>query len=115
MANTDNTINYVEFPATDIEQTKQFYGDAFGWEFIDYGPDYVSFQGAGIDGGFTRGTAPSRGCGVLIVLYYRDLETLEARIRDLGCEVTREIFSFPGGRRFHFVDPNGNELAVWAE
>lgn len=111
----NDTINYIEFPATDLEATKSFYGRAFGWTFIDYGPEYVSFQGGGIDGGFTTNTKPSSQSGVLVVLYHEELESTEQRIRSLGGEVTRGIFEFPGGRRFHFLDPNGNELAVWSE
>ncbi len=112
---TDRQINYIEFPATDIDKTKAFYGEVLEWKFVDYGPEYISFQGAGIDGGFTLETKPSSNCGVLVVLYYRELERLEAQIAEYGCKISRSIFSFPGGRRFHFIDPNGNELAVWSE
>lgn len=115
MPNQDNTINYIEFPAVDMESTKQFYSAAFGWEFIDYGPNYASFSGAGVDGGFTLESEASGSRGVLVVLYHRDLEQLEQRIRELGREIVKPIFAFPGGRRFHFADPNGNELAVWSE
>lgn len=112
---TDIKINYIELPATDIEKTKAFYAELFGWTFEDYGPDYVSFQGAGIDGGFTRDSKVATGCGVLVVLYFAQLEQLESQISDYGCRIAQSIFEFPGGRRFHFIDPNGNELAVWAE
>jgi predicted enzyme related to lactoylglutathione lyase len=109
------SINYIEFPAVDMESTKQFYGAAFGWEFIDYGPDYVSFSGAGVDGGFTMESEVSGASGVLVVLYHSDLEKIEQKVKELGCEVVKPIFDFPGGRRFHFLDPNGNELAIWSE
>ena len=111
----NDSINYIEFPATDIEETKRFYGGLFGWQFIDYGPNYVSFQGAGIDGGFTTDNAIAASGGVLVVLYNDQLERLEPKITEHGGKITRPIFQFPGGRRFHFLDPNGNELAVWAE
>jgi len=112
---SDNTINYIEFPATDIDKTKDFYAEVFGWTFVDYGPHYVSFEGAGIDGGFTTDSAIGSAGGVLVVLYFKQLELLERRIAEYGCRVVRPIFQFPGGRRFHFIDPNGNELAVWSE
>ena len=115
MTNQNNTINYIELPAVDMERTKQFYGAAFGWDFTDYGPKYASFSGAGVDGGFALESEVSGPRGVLVVLYHRELEVLEQKIRDLGCEIAKPIFAFPGGRRFHFVDPNGNELAVWSE
>ena len=115
MSNLSNTINYIELPATDLERTKKFYGEVFGWTFVDYGPEYVSFEGAGVDGGFTLGSTPAEQGGVLVVLYHEDLEQTAEKIRSCGCEVVRSIFAFPGGRRFHFRDPNGNELAVWSE
>ena len=116
MASQDNnTINYIEFPAIDLEQTKTFYNAAFGWTFVDYGASYASFEGAGIDGGFTVDAKPSARAGVLIVLYHDELEKTEENISSLGGTITRGIFDFPGGHRFHFVDPNGNELAVWSE
>ena len=115
MSKRDNSINYIEFPAVDIERTKKFYRAAFGWEFVDYGPTYVSFSGAGVDGGFTLDTKASGSSGVLVVLYHQELEQLQQKIEGLGCEIVKPVFSFPGGRRFHFVDPNGNELAVWSE
>jgi predicted enzyme related to lactoylglutathione lyase len=111
----DNSINYIEFPATDMEKTKQFYNAAFGWTFIDYGPTYASFAGAGVDGGFTLESKTSGSNGVLVVLYHSALEDMELKVKELGCDIVKPIYSFPGGRRFHFVDPNGNELAVWSE
>ena len=108
-------IDYIELPMTDLEATKSFYTQAFGWSFHDYGPDYQSFSGAGVDGGFTRHAAvAAAGTGVLVVLYSSALEqTLEA-VRTAGAMILKEPFSFPGGRRFHFRDPNGNEIAVWS-
>ena len=113
--NRNGSINYIELPAADLEQTKSFYGRAFGWTFVDYGPRYVAFEGAGVDGGFTLDTDVSVGSGVLVVLYHQALRSTEDRVRDLGGEIVRPIFAFPGGHRFHFRDPNGNELAVWSE
>ena len=115
MSIQDNSINYIEFPATDMEKTKQFYSAAFGWTFIDYGLTYASFSGAGVDGGFTLDSKASGSTGVLVVLYHHELEKAEKKVQERGCEVVKPIYAFPGGRRFHFVDPNGNELAIWSE
>ncbi len=109
--NRDRTIDYIEFAATDMDATKQFYEKVFGWKFTDYGPDYTSFEDGRIAGGFAKGTvAPA---GTLVVIYVDDLAAAEARVKDAGGKISKEIFSFPGGSRFHFLDPNGNQLAVW--
>lgn len=110
----DKQIDYIEFTATDIGRTKQFYSSAFGWKFEDYGPDYTSFMDGRLAGGFTKGQ-PVHGAGALVVLYAAHLEAMEKKVRDAGGKITKAIFSFPGGRRFHFNDPSGNELAVWSE
>jgi predicted enzyme related to lactoylglutathione lyase len=114
---TDRRIDYIEFPAGDLEKARAFYSAAFGWSFQDYGPDYCAFQDDGVDGGFYR--APLRASAAegsaLVVLYADDLQATLARVVECGGTIVREIFSFPGGRRFHFADPNGNELAVWSE
>ncbi|HEY2179972.1 MAG TPA: VOC family protein [Caulobacteraceae bacterium] len=110
MPQQDNTIDYVEFPGRDLPAVKAFYGAAFGWTFTDYGPEYASFDRAGTDGGFAADgslTAP------LVILYAADLEAAQAKVEAAGGKISRPIFSFPGGRRFHFTDPAGNELAVW--
>jgi predicted enzyme related to lactoylglutathione lyase len=107
-------INYVELPATDLAATKSFYAAAFGWSFHDWGPGYASFAGAGLDGGFTTETAVS-GNGPLVVLYSDDVEASLEAVVAAGGTITQAIYSFPGGRRFHFRDPNGNELAVWGD
>lgn len=107
----DRRIDYIEFTATDIPATKKFYGEVFGWKFTDYGPDYTSFEDGRIAGGFSKGNvAPA---GTLIVIYVDDLKDAEQRVRDAGGKITKDVFSFPGGSRFHFSDPNGNVLAVW--
>lgn len=110
-------INYIEFHSTDIERTKKFYATVFGWSFVDYGPDYVSFQGAGIDGGFIKSDAHSeaRKGEPLVVLYSTDLAATEIAIRMEGGGIVVPPFEFPGGRRFHFSDGVGNVLAVWSE
>lgn len=114
-AEQDRRIDYVELPSTDHAATKAFYGSVFGWTFTDWGPEYVSFEGAGVDGGFRLATeAPPTG-GSLVVLFAVNLEAAETRVREAGGTIVREIFAFPGGRRFHFTDPTGNELAVWSD
>jgi len=107
-------INYVEFKAHDLEKTKHFYTQLFGWKFTDYGPDYMSFEESGLAGGFEK-TEVAIMNGALVVLYHNDLEKLKGEIENAGGRIAKDIFSFPGGRRFHFLDPSGNELAVWSD
>ena len=107
-------MDYIEFPATDIAATKVFYRRVFGWEFEDFGPDYTSFQDGRLAGGFTKDATVARG-GVLVVIHATDLAAIEAEVVAAGGAVVKPAFPFPGGRRFHFTDPNGNELAVWSE
>ena len=110
----DGKIGYVEMPGADLPATKGFYAQAFGWTFTDYGPDYAAFEGQGADGGFTT---PQEGATdkPLVVLYAHDIEAMAAKVAAAGAVITKPIFSFPGGRRFHFRDPSGNELAVFTE
>jgi predicted enzyme related to lactoylglutathione lyase len=110
----DRRIDYIELSVTDVAGAKRFYGEAFGWRFEDYGPDYASFADGRLTGGFTKVEAVRAG-GPLIVIFVLDLEAVEKRVRDAGGKVVRPTFSFPGGRRFHFADPSGNELAVWSD
>jgi predicted enzyme related to lactoylglutathione lyase len=110
----DGRIDYVEFAATDIPKTKTFYQGLFGWTFEDYGPDYTSFGDGRIAGGFEKRDRTTGG-GPLIVIYAADLEGFEAKVRAAGGAILKPIFSFPGGRRFHFTDPSGNELAIWSD
>ena len=105
-------IDYIEFGARDIPATKAFYAAAFGWDFTDYGPDYTSFVDGRIAGGFW--TTPDT-VGPLVVLKTEALEATRDRVVASGGTITKEIFAFPGGRRFHFKDCNGNELAVWGD
>ena len=110
----DGKIDYVEFPAPSLPAVKQFYASAFGWSFIDYGPSYAAIDpSAGLDGGFDASTE-TRITKPLVILYASDLEAMEQKVREAGGKITVPIFSFPGGRRFHFQDPAGNELAVWS-
>lgn len=110
-------INYIELPATDISGTKKFFADVFGWEFVDYGPEYSAFTNAGIGGGFYKSTqrALTQTGSALVVLYSENLESALARVESAGGKIIKPIFSFPGGRRFQFTDPSGNEYAVWSE
>ncbi len=118
---TENTavatpINYIEFPVIDMSDAKAFYTAAFGWAYQDYGPSYASFTNAGIDGGFDANAdrKPSKH-GALVVLFEKDIEACLARVKAAGGKISLPILEFPGGRRFHFVDPSGNELSVWTD
>ena len=115
--NINNKINYVEFPAKDIEATKTFFTSVFGWDFTDYGPEYTSFKDQGTNGGFytSDGTSSTGTGGALIVLYSDTLEAVQERVEQAGGSILKPIFPFPGGRRFHFTEPSGNELAVWSD
>ncbi|MEZ5718488.1 MAG: VOC family protein [Burkholderiaceae bacterium] len=110
-------INYVEYPSRNLEATKAFFQAAFGWSFADYGPEYAAFSDQGLDGGFFQSdTAASTDNGsALIVFYSARLEETQAKITAAGGRIVRPIFAFPGGRRFHFTEPGGNEFAVWSE
>ncbi len=110
-------IDYVEFPASDLEASKRFFATTFGWSFVDYGPDYAAFTDAGMDGGFYRSAqvVSSDGGSALIVLYSDDLEATQQKIEAATGRIVKPIFDFPGGRRFHFTDPSGNEYAVWSD
>ncbi|NND31553.1 MAG: VOC family protein [Saprospiraceae bacterium] len=114
MAPKDNHINYIEFKASDLEKIKAFYHQAFDWVFTDYGPTYVAFAESGLEGGFEKSEDPIVN-GALVVLYHQDLAKIKTKIIELKGEISKDIFSFPGGRRFHFLDPAGNELAVWSD
>ena len=109
----DGKLDYLELPASDLGATKAFYADAFGWTFQDYGPTYAAFD-QGLDGGFDADPA-ERTRTPLPVLYAHDLEAMLAKVQAAGGTVARPIYAFPGGRRFHFTDPAGTELAVWSE
>jgi uncharacterized protein len=112
-------INYIEFTTTDIALTKAFYEKVFSWNFQDFGPDYISFDkiSAGIDGGFRKGDPRKtpNDTEPLVVIYSQDLAATENAVTTAGGKITVPPFEFPGGRRFHFNDGQGNVLAVWSE
>lgn len=116
MNQTENSIDYIEFPLSDVDQTKAFYSAVFGWELQDWGPDYLSFSGAGVNGGFNRELeAAAAGSGPAVVIYSDHLEDKIAAIGEAGGKISKPTYSFPGGERFHFIDPNGNEVLVWRQ
>ena len=94
-----NQIDYIEFQATNVAASKHFFEQLFSWKLTDYGPDYTSFDSG----------------GVLVVFYHPRLEDVRERMIELGGKITQDIFAFPGGRRFHFIEPGGNECAIWSE
>ena len=110
-------INYVEFASNDLEATKLFFQKVFNWNFTDYGPDYTAFENAGIDGGFYRENLSSRSenGGALIVFYSSNILETQEKIIKHGGTIIKPIFTFPGGERFHFIEPSGNEYAVWTD
>jgi len=110
-------INYIEFPCQDLNATKAFFTNAFAWSFVDYGPEYTAFSDSGIDGGFYKSdlASTSNNGSALAVLYSVDLENCLSSVKKAGGTIVKDIFAFPGGRRFHFVEPSGNELAVWTD
>jgi len=114
MSMKDNHINYVEFKAKDLEKIKEFYIKSFNWSFTDYGPTYTAFSESGLKGGFEKNEGKIVN-GALIVLYHKNLDLIKNKIIESNGKISKDIFSFPGGRRFHFMDPAGNELAVWSD
>lgn len=115
--NVHEKINYIEFSSTDIQATKNFFSQVFGWSFKDFGPEYTAFSNQGIDGGFFRSeiSSSTKNGAVLVVFYSQDLEQTQEKIENANGIIVKPIFSFPGGRRFHFTEPGGNEFAVWSE
>lgn len=115
--NEHEKINYIEFPAKDLQKTKAFFVRVFGWSFEDFGLEYTAFSNQGINGGFFQSDLASSTMNgaALIVFYSRDLEATQAKIEAAGGAIVKPIFSFPGGRRFHFSEPSGNEFAVWSD
>lgn len=110
-------LNYVEFPARDLPATKAFFETVFGWSFTDYGPEYTAFANAGLEGGFFQSdlcSTTDQG-GALLVFYSRNLEETLSKVEAAGGEIVKPIFTFPGGRRFQFREPSGNEFGVWAD
>ncbi|MDZ5603640.1 VOC family protein [Pseudomonas sp. RP23018S] len=113
MQGQDRQIDNIEFNVSDIDRSKAFYGDVFGWTFTDYGPTYTEFSDGRLRGGLTTGE-PVRPGGPLVIVYGNDLEALQARVVAAGGHLTRTVFAFPGGQRFQFRDLDGYELAVWS-
>ena len=113
----DLKLDYLELPASDLPTVKAFYEAVFAWSFTDYGPDYTAFTDGKMDGGFYQSPLRSRrdNGSVLIVIYADDLQAVRGQVLEHGGSILRDVFSFPGGHRFHFADPHGNELAVWSE
>ena len=117
MQQQDQKIDYIEFPAADFDTIQAFYESAFNWQFTDYGPEYRAFTDGKLDGGFRKAnlSATTANGSALVILYAENLETTRDKVAASGGTIVEDIFSFPGGRRFQFADPNGNELAVWSD
>lgn len=115
--NEHEKINYLEFPAKDLEVTKTFFTKVFDWSFVDYGPDYTAFSDAGIDGGIFRAdlSSSAKQGSALIIFYSNDLSQTQAKVEAAGGTLLQPIYAFPGGRRFHFAEPSGSEFAVWSD
>jgi predicted enzyme related to lactoylglutathione lyase len=109
-----HAIDYVEFSVRDLTAAKRFYATAFGWKFTDYGPSYAAILGADREVGGLLQTDDARTTGPLVILFSDDLDESVAAVRRAGGTILKEPYGFPGGRRFHFADPSGNELAVWS-
>lgn len=107
-------IDYIEWPAGDLGPVREFYAQAFGWGFVDYGPTYTALSGAGLDGGFDADVTHATP-KPLVILYSDNLEQSREAVIKAGGVLTHDIFDFPGGRRFQFSDPSGNELGVWSD
>jgi len=111
----ENRIDYVEIPTTDLPKARAFLEGLFGWEFQEWGDEYYSFKDGRLDGGLRKSDVPAPATGVLLVFYSEDLERDVIRVKELGGTISQDIFPFPGGRRFHFIDPLGTEFAIWSE
>lgn len=110
----DRRIDYIEFVVADLGRARAFYAAAFGWTMTDYGPEYCAFADGRLEGGFTTQGTPHPG-GPLVILYADDLAATQAAIEAAGGRIVKPAFDFPGGRRFHFADPDGYELSVWSK
>lgn len=112
----ERRLDYVEFASTDPAASRAFFSQVFGWSFVDYGPDYTAFDDGRLQGGFFRGSPGTSAAGAaLLVIYADDLAPVAEAVAAHGGQVVKPVFSFPGGSRFQFVEPGGNELAVWSE
>ncbi|QEY11437.1 VOC family protein [Cellvibrio sp. KY-YJ-3] len=115
--NNHEKLNYVEFAALDLLATKTFFSSVFGWEFVDYGPEYTAFSNQGLDGGFHKADMCSQASkgAALLVFYSSDIQMTLQKVINSGGTIIKPLFDFPGGCRFHFTEPSGNEFAVWSE
>ena len=111
----ENRIDYVEIPVIDLPKASAFLEAMFGWTFQSWGDDYMSFSDGRLNGGLRKAEEAAPATGVLLVFYSEDLERDVVRVQELGGSISQEIFSFPGGRRFHFIDPVGTEFAIWSD
>lgn len=115
-----HSINYVEITVTDLDAAKRFYGDAFGWQFNDYGPGYAGIRAVGVSdpseevGGLLLAEKARPAGGPFVILYSDNLDATADAVRIAGGEIVQGPYEFPGGRRLHFTDPSGNEIGVWA-
>ncbi|MCK5726516.1 MAG: VOC family protein [Thiotrichaceae bacterium] len=115
--NTHEKLNYLELPAKDLNATKAFFTQVFDWSFQDYGPEYTSFSNQGLDGGFFQSDLSSSTThgAALCVFYSNDIKATQEKIEKANGMIIKPLFSFPGGARFHFTEPSGNEFAVWSD
>lgn len=111
----ENAIDYVEIPVTDLPAARAFLEAMFGWTFQEWGDEYMSFKDGRLDGGLRKSDVAAPHTGVLLVFYSENLERDVERVTELGGTISQPIFSFPGGRRFHFIDPVGTEFAIWSD
>ena len=111
----EGRIDYVEIPVTDLVKTREFFSELFGWSFQEWGADYFSFSDGRMDCGLRRAEEAAPATGVLLIFYSENLERDRERVKELGATISQDIFDFPGGRRFHFVDPVGTEFAIWSD
>lgn len=111
------SLNYLEYPSTALQETKQFFSSVFNWSFTDYGDEYCAFSLDNVDGGFFASdkAGVTVNGSALTVFYSDDLNSIQQEIMDAGAEINKAIFAFPGGHRFHFIEPGGNEFAVWSD
>ncbi len=110
----ENRIDYIEIPATDLKKAEEFFSALFNWSFQNWGEEYTSFNDGQLDGGFRLAADVAPATGVLVIFFSTDLERDVERVQELGATISEPIFPFPGGRRFHFVDPTGTEYAIWS-
>lgn len=116
MTNKHEKLNYMEYAAKNLAATTAFFESVFAWKFTYYGPEYVAFDNQGLEGGFYKADLSSKSDhGAALTIFYSDnLESTMAKVVAAGGVIVKPIFDFPGGRRFHFEEPSGNEFAVWA-